>query len=228
MPPSSLLVFDIDGTLVTMDEERAFAEAFEETTGERPHMDWKRYRSCTDWGVAVELLENHLGRNPTEAEVRAALDLFVSHLRRRIADGSTPITPVPGVVDFVRGALRDGCAVSLATGCVEISARTKIEAIGLGDVLSDGGFGDLRFDRESLLRDGIAAAERQHGAVFPPERICYFGDRTWDAEGARALGIHFIGVGFRPGAREELEGVGVTRIIDGYGEIASPRECFAP
>jgi phosphoglycolate phosphatase len=176
----------------------------------------------------VEILEGHLGRDPTEDEVRAALDGFVSRLRRHIAEGTTPVTAVPGGAEFVRGALRDGCAVALATGCVEISARAKIGAIGLGDVLSEGGFGDLRFDRESLLRDGIAAATRRHGVEFPPERTCYFGDRSWDAEGARALGIHFIGIGFRPGAREELGGAGVTRIIDGYGELSSPRECFTP
>lgn len=227
MPPTHLLLFDIDGTLLTVDEERSFADAFREFTGHTPVMEWERYRSTTDWGVAIEILEENLGRPPADHEVQRVLDLFVAHLRRNIAEGATPLVPAPGAQEFVRRAAAAGCALALATGCVFASARHKVDCLGLGDLLTCGGYGERRFDRVALLRDAIAAAEAKHGVRFPPECICYFGDRRWDAEGARALGLHFVGVALKPAARERLAAAGVQRIIADYAELADPLDSFS-
>lgn len=227
MPPTHLLVFDIDGTLLTIDEECAFAEAFGELTGSTPDMDWEKYNSCTDWGVAVEILEDHLGRKPSDEEVRAPLNKFVALMRANIASGLTPPQPTPGVLDFVRRAEAEGYALSLATGCIRTSADAKIDSIGLSSQFPIGGYGDHQFDRASLLRDGIAAAEERHGVAFASERICYFGDRWWDAEGALSLGLHFIGVASTDEARFKLQRAGATRIISDFAELPSPASCFA-
>jgi phosphoglycolate phosphatase len=228
MPPSHLLIFDIDGTLLNMDEETSFVDAFREQTGVTPHMNWEVYRSCTDWGVAIEILEGHLGRQPTEEEVRSALDLFVHHLGRNIASGQAPLNPTPGAIEFIQRAAGEGYALALATGCVRASADTKVRALGLEEHFVVGGYGDMRFDRETLVRDAIAAAEAQFGLSFGRERICYFGDRRWDAEAARALGIRFVGVAVTPEARERLQAAGAERIVADFTELAGPEACFAP
>lgn len=228
MPPTHLLIFDIDGTLLSMDEETSFADAFREHTGRTPHTDWERYRSCTDWGVAVEILEEHHGRAPTDAEVREALALFVQHLGRNIANGNAPLNPTPGAVEFVRRAAEEGYALALGTGCVRASADVKVGALGVLDQFPAGGFGDERFDREALIRDAIAAAERHYGVAYPPERVCYFGDRRWDAEASRALGVHFVGIARTPEAEAKLRAAGARRIVPDFTALAGPAGCFAP
>ncbi len=226
VPPTHLLLFDIDGTLLTVDEERAFADAFRERTGRTPDMDWERYRSCTDWGITAEILEEHLGREANEEEIEDALALFVRHLRRNTASGTAPYQVTPGAIDFVGRVAADGCALGLATWCIEASARAKVEAVGLGQLLANGGYGDRRFDRISVLRAGIEEAQARHGVQFAPDHICYFGDRRWDAEAAQELGIRFIGVALTEDARARLTTAGAERIIGDFGELAGPGDCF--
>ncbi len=226
MPPTHLLLLDIDETLLSVDEGKAFVTAFRERLGITPHLDWERYQSTTDWGVAVEILEEHLGHEPAEVEIRGVLNHFVQHLRENIEKSLTPVTPTPGSVDFLRRSAEAGIALGLATGCVELSARLKLEVMGVSDLFPVGGFGDLRFDRESLIRDGIAAAEAHHGVRFPLDHICVFGDRAWDFEGAEAIGTHFIGVATNDKTRQKLTDAGATRIIADFGEITEPMTCF--
>lgn len=226
MHPTRLLLFDIDGTLLTIEEELAFADAFKERLGIDPDLNWDRFKSNTDWGVAFELLQEHLGRTPDDAEVVDAVDLFVKFLREHMGSGRTPIVPTPGAGEFVRRAHREGHALGLATGCVLDSARAKIEPMGLNPLFPVGGFGDRRFERAELLRDALDAAQTHWNREFRPEQVCYFGDRTWDIEAARALGLHFVGVAVTPEARERLERAGAKRVIEDFAEIAAPEVCF--
>ncbi|MGH7163782.1 MAG: HAD family hydrolase, partial [Planctomycetota bacterium] len=195
-----LALFDVDGTLVHVAEEPSFAEAFAETCGFLPDMEWERYRHSTDSGIVREILESRFGREPTDAEVAGVLSRFVGRLERNTLAGVTPLATTPGAAAFVASLAADGCRVALATGCVEASARFKVARAGLSLLLREGAFSDAIADRADILRE---AARGQR-----PETVVYFGDRPWDVRASRAAGVGFLGINVSAEGRRALAEAG--------------------
>ncbi len=78
-----LAVFDLDGTLADtlVADHRCFIDAFRLEHGIRfAADDWSSYRSTTDSGITPEVLERHLGRPPTAAEVERHKRRFIELL----------------------------------------------------------------------------------------------------------------------------------------------------
>jgi hypothetical protein len=69
----NLAIFDIDGTLtesVAVDE-LCFVQAFRDVLSIGSiNTNWLDYQYQTDFGLAVEICRNHLGRDPGDFEIK--------------------------------------------------------------------------------------------------------------------------------------------------------------
>ena len=131
MPPRQIVIFDIDGTLTdttTLDDAN-IARAFRELFGLEIDVDWSRYRTSTDSGIAREILETARGVAPGAAE----LESLTTRLVHLLAEGHArePVRPMPGVVEALAALEQAGFALSLASGGWKRTAEAKLAAAGL-------------------------------------------------------------------------------------------------
>jgi phosphoglycolate phosphatase-like HAD superfamily hydrolase len=209
----TLLLFDIDGTLVTW-ASREHANALRQAVREVHDLSEEQASirvdaaGRTDGEIArLILLQAGVDARTIDeraADVRAATceryaQLCPADLSDRVIDG------IPGLLASL--AQRPGVRLSLVTGNFEPVARLKLRRAGLGAWFpaGQGGFGSDSEDRTVL--PGIArrrAGERgAGGAPFPREGAIVIGDTPRDIACARADGVRCVAVATgRPGIEE--------------------------
>jgi putative acetyltransferase len=193
----NLAIFDIDGTLtesVAVDEV-CFVQAFRDVLGiKRINTDWLEYNFQTDSGLTLEICRNHLGRDPSAAEIRRLQDRFVELLCAAVEEAGRPIRQIPGAAPFLHW-LRAHARwhVAIATGGWAVSARFKLASAGLPLDGLPWASADDALDRVDILRTAIRRAGK-HYAQDTFGKVIYVGDGVWDVRAAKALGIGFLGL----------------------------------
>jgi phosphoglycolate phosphatase-like HAD superfamily hydrolase len=185
-----IVIFDIDGTLLEDKlESRAFIKAFETSYGITGiNEDWSTYPSPTDEGVSKWILNKHLGRPATADEMKKFWDTCVDFLME--------IEPVllPGVKEIL-DLLRSGeTGLALATGNVELCAKTRLEKAGLWQYFRCGAFAEQGYNKTFILEEAINRCRRLWPEVNTNGRFVYVGDHEGDALAAHIHGVRFIGV----------------------------------
>jgi phosphoglycolate phosphatase-like HAD superfamily hydrolase len=210
--PATLLLFDIDGTLLlraSHEHRAALHDAIRAVYGagdpERVHVD---AGGRTDLEIARLIL---LGLGRTARHIDEGLpDLRIAaaeaFARRCPADLSAAVAP--GMAALL-GELepRPEFRLSLVTGNLEPIARMKLQRAGLGRFFApgQGGFGSDHEDRTELPAIARRRAGR-NGAPHPPERTVVIGDTPRDIACARADGARVIAMTTGPCAAAELQG----------------------
>jgi len=215
MTPATLLLFDIDGTLVHVAEEIAFVRAFAELYGDGVDASWPEGITASDTSFIAGVIRRALGRAATDAEIARAAACFVAHLEDTVASGLTPVRPVAGAVDFVARCTAVA-PVAVATGCVEPSARVKLRHAGLAQHFPCGGYSTRETRRVEIVDRAIAAAEAHYNRRFAREVVISFGDGPWDVEAARELGLRFVGINQSARGRARLERAGATIVLKDF------------
>ena len=209
MPPSTLLVFDLDGTLV--DSRRDLADSANEmlaSYGAEPHsVDAVTGMVGEGARVLVERALRAAHLDPAEPE---ALARFLAIYDRRLLEHTRPYDGLPGVI---RDAARRG-VVAVLTNKPEAPARRILDAFALSGSLAWVVGGDSGFARKpdpSALLDLVARA----GTTAA--RTMMVGDSPVDAETAKRAGVTFCAAlyGFgrvtggdvTAGSAAELDGV---------------------
>ncbi|HUI27328.1 MAG TPA: HAD family hydrolase [Candidatus Kryptonia bacterium] len=210
-----LLLFDIDGTLLHVAEEVAFARAFQDLYGDGVDVSWPEAVTASDTSFVAAVIARAVGRTATDAEVAAVLARFVAHLEHTVASGLTPIRPVAGAKEFVAHCATTA-PIAIATGCVEPSARVKLRHAQLDEHFPCGGFSVRETRRADIVQRAIAAAEEYYGRRFAPADVVSFGDRSWDVEAARELGLRFVGVSQSQRGRDRLRRDGAAVVLSDF------------
>jgi phosphoglycolate phosphatase len=216
---TQLLLFDIDGTLLHVAEEAAFARAFRELCGDDVDLSWPVDAAVSDISFISAVLQRAIGRVPSEGEIAAATDLFVRYLEEGITGGLLPVRTVRGAGGFLRACA--GSAVAIATGCVEPSARVKLRQAGFEGYFPCGGFSIGERRRAEILMRAIAAAEGQYDRRFAPADIVSFGDGPWDVQAAREAGVRFIGINESDHGRDRLRRAGASLVVSDFTDAAA-------
>jgi phosphoglycolate phosphatase-like HAD superfamily hydrolase len=215
-----LVLFDIDGTLLHVAEEVAFAQTFHDLYGDGVDLSWPNDAPVSDVGFITAVVSRQLGRPAREADVARVVDRFVYHLERLIADGTTPVRRLRGVEGFIEGCTQTA-AVAIATGCVEPSARVKLRHAELLHHFPCGGFSQREAHRREIVERAIRAAEHHYQRGFEPTRIVSVGDGTWDVDVARHLGLRFVGINESEEGRRRLRRAGATTVLADYTDADS-------
>ncbi len=176
-----LVLFDIDGTLITDGgaARHAFAIAIEETYGYRGDLRRYDFSGRTDPQIAHMVLRDA----GLDAE---QIDAKIGHLWKRYVDElaestATRVRELPGIRPLL-DALRADPRVTLAllTGNIEPGARLKLAPPTLNDYFPFGAFGSDSPRREDLPPIAVARAAEANGHRFTGRDVVIIGDSIWD------------------------------------------------
>jgi len=217
MPQRTLLLFDVDGTLVYSErrDSQCFAKAYENIYQQTfPSLDWRDFPHVTDHIIFGSCIQQHFGRSYTREEEEHFRSLYMDLLRAERNRDPDAFREVPGAGAFWRKLEKHPeYEVAIATGGWCAPAQIKLTHVGIdpSELIICGG--DKRETRDDILQAAIDTATVRAGHSF--DRIVYIGDAEWDARTTARMGLDFVGVRHR-GDYEVLEQFGTRSIIRNY------------
>jgi phosphoglycolate phosphatase-like HAD superfamily hydrolase len=219
---ATVLLFDIDGTLVTTGGagRRALERAFGAEHGRPDAISTLRLDGMTDPAIIRAGLA-HIQVAFSPETVDAVLSRYVEFLEDEVAQVPSPRYRTH---DGMREALervsgQAGVAVGLGTGNIRAGARIKLRRVLLDSFFSFGGFGCDAEHRSELIRRGAERGAELLGLPLSACRVVVIGDTPNDVSAARALGAECVGVGtgsFRP---EQLKACGADHA---FQDLSAP------
>jgi phosphoglycolate phosphatase-like HAD superfamily hydrolase len=189
-----LLLFDIDGTLLTSGGagEKALRLGFRDRFGIDDDLTKVEIAGRTDSGIARVMLAAH-GLPETTENLARFFDGYLHHLALQLPIQQGALLPgVLPLLDALRQ--RDDIVLALLTGNLERGAKLKLTHYGLWHYFQFGAFADDHHDRNALGPFARARARERHGREFPPERIFVLGDTPHDIACARAIGARAVAI----------------------------------
>jgi phosphoglycolate phosphatase-like HAD superfamily hydrolase len=214
-PARRLVLFDIDGTLITCRGRAgdALARALKVTFGTPGPVETYRYSGKTDPQIVHELMA---GAGLSRAEVTPRLpEVFSTYLATLAETLCGVATPLPGVRALLDSLiLRDDVALGLLTGNIEPGARIKLREAGLDGYFTVGAFGSDDEIRNHLVPVARERARARWGDDFPGERTIVVGDAEADVLCARAGGARAVAVASGWTERERLAALSPDVLLD--------------
>jgi phosphoglycolate phosphatase-like HAD superfamily hydrolase len=191
-PPSAVLFWDIDGTLLTTFRAgiAAWEGSIEALTGRKISLEDYPTAGLTDVEIAL-LLANEAG----DSSASTVLRLLGGYEDR--LPGCLPLrtgSTMPGVIE-VLDRLRSMPWIhsTLLTGNTRRGAAAKLEHYRLDRYFADGTFSDHLPDRPSIARCAVEMVEQRFG-FLPRERMFVIGDTPHDIHCGKAVGVRTVAV----------------------------------
>ena len=191
---SLLLLWDIDGTLITSGGAslRALRQALSDVFGISAFPDGIEYAGCTDRWILRQIFAR-CNLPGTESNFRDYMAAYLEALPGEMTKPGARVLPgVRSLLDEVPA--RRTVAQGLLTGNSRRAAEIKLCRHGLWHHFPFGAFGDDGERREELGRHGLRRARELHGVDFPPGRVWVIGDTPHDVRCARAIGANSLAV----------------------------------
>ncbi len=197
MKPEILLLWDIDGTLLTTGGagERALIESLKKNFGIESDLSDIEVCGRTDRRIAMDALK-HYGLAQTPENVARFVDGYLDALGTWLPERSPQGMVLQGVRDIleeVRGN-RPHIAQGLLTGNMRHGARLKLEYYGAFHYFEVGAFADDHPDRNELPPHAKKRAEEKYGTPFLPEKVFVIGDTPHDIACGKTIGACTVGV----------------------------------
>lgn len=226
-----LLLFDIDGTLVSARGagRRALKAALERVFGTAGALEAYDLRGKTDPRIVFDVMEAAgLGRDAVKARLD---DLFEAYAQALVGEieGAQGVVTMPGVADLLRRlTATEGVLLGLLTGNIEEGARIKLEPAGLWPYFPVGAFGSDDADRRRLPSLAARRAQALTGHGFRPEDVAVIGDTPHDIDCARAFGALAVAVATGQYAREQLLAERPDLFFDDLADVDRVAEALLP
>ena len=213
-----LLLFDIDGTLITSGGagENALKDSLKERFGVDDDLKGINFAGATDSNISRAILENN-GITATTENIAVLLDGYLHFLRQRLPHHQGRVLPgIITLLDRLKG--HQSCVLALLTGNLGRGAEIKLGHFGVWDYFEFGAFADDHHDRNELGKFARARALERHGEEFPPERIFVIGDTPRDIECGRAIGAKTVAIATGTYSRTELAGHQPDFLFDDFSD----------
>lgn len=218
-----LILFDIDGTLLSADGagKRAVRDALREVFGTAGPIDAYSMAGRTDPQIARELL-SATGLTPGEVEagMPAFWRVYLGNLEREVA--RTEVRPLPGVLPLLERieAAGEPTVLGVLTGNVAEGARLKLEAAGIGfGRFRVGAFGSDHADRPELPAVAVARAEALTGRRYRGKEVVIVGDTPFDISCGAHLGVRTLAVATGVHSGTELAACGPDHLFPHLGDV---------
>jgi len=207
MPPQSVLLFDIDMTLMRSGGAGLIAmdRAFRELTGVAGSFAGIDFGGRTDrWILGEAARRAGLDATPLWVPYCAR---YPGYLREELARGK-PFA-LPGVTALLAHlAPRVDVTLAIATGNQRAAAYCKLESVGLDRYFVCGGFGDDHEERPLVLREALTATGWRTG-----DRLIVIGDTEHDIAAAHAIGAFALAVATGSRSVAELVAAGADAAV---------------
>ncbi len=212
-----ILLFDIDGTLLSADGagRRALARAFEDITGVKEAVAGIDFRGMTD-AIIVEMARTRLSLNVSERQILAQ---YLVHLEREL-DASEASRALPGATELLNALAPhgDALAIGLGTGNIEPAAFLKLRRVGLDGYFHFGGFGsDHRLRSEILRKAALRGSQRLRRRLSECD-IVVIGDTFHDVDAALEIGARAVCVGTSGIALDQLRARGAQHAFESLAD----------
>jgi phosphoglycolate phosphatase len=204
MENKRLLLFDIDGTLVSTGGAgvRALKLVIEKRYGVHDDLHDVEIAGRTDSGIAASILKKY-GASETNGKVGDFLDEYVGFLEQTVSTTDGQI--LPGMSEILnRMKARPDRVLGLLTGNVKRGAELKLQHYGLWDFFEFGAFADDHHDRNQLGEFARTRAQEKHGHDFDSAQIDVIGDTGHDVACGKAFGARTVAIATGSWSREQL------------------------
>ncbi len=221
----TLLLFDIDGTLLTTGGcgERALRMAAHDTFGVEDDLREIEIAGRTDTGIARQLLRKY-GRPETDAEIAALLGNYLRHLPVLLPEAQGRLLPgVETLLPLLRQ--RTDVVLALLTGNVARGAEHKLSHYRVWQYFEFGAYADDHHLRDELGPFALARA-RERGHTCDLSRTFVIGDTPHDISCARAIGARVVAVATGIFRREKLAPHTPDVLLDDLGDLPATLRAF--
>jgi phosphoglycolate phosphatase len=207
LPAPSLVLFDIDGTLVRRagpHHKRALIDAVSQVLRLEASLAKIQTHGMLDCDL-FRLMLLDLGLNEAEIELnlpklrRAAEEYYLAN---GPADLRTCVCP--GVVPLLQTLAAGGIPTTLVTGNLSAIGWRKIELAGLRSYFAAGAFSEQASTRAGLAKAAVADAKSRH-LITEDALVSLIGDHPNDVRAARANAIQAIATATGLSSFEELQ-----------------------
>jgi phosphoglycolate phosphatase len=191
----SLVLFDIDGTLVRRagpHHREALVEAVRRVTGLETTTDDVPVVGMLDGDILTQMLRN---AGASRALIGRNMASMMEHAQRIYARRCPDLRRkvCPGARMLLYRLSRRGVTTGLVTGNLTRIGWKKMERAGLRQYLQFGAFAELARDRAGLVRIAVRRA-REEGWIGAGSPIALIGDHPNDINAAKANGVRSIAV----------------------------------
>lgn len=210
----TLLIFDVDGTLIsTKAGRRAFNRALEAFFGVADAAEGIPMAGRTDLIIYRDICQR-FGLDPGTF---GAFKLeFVAQLAEAL--NSDPGHVLPGVVELLEACSAEGSfTLALGTGNVEEGARLKLAPHDLNRFFPLGGFGDEGETRDDVIAMAIRRGEARRGGPF--DRVVVIGDTPHDISCGKANRCLTVGVATGYHKAHELAQCGADLVVADFSDL---------
>lgn len=229
MPTRTLVLFDIDGTLLSAGRASrdALIEAFVRAGVERTGFDGYDFSGKTDPQIVRELLLEHaIAEDGLPPLVEAILMYYLDAIERRICREA--VVPKRGAADVLRRlSARPDVTLALLTGNHERGARAKLAPVGFNDFFAFGAFGNDHADRYRLPPIAVARARERTGREFRGKEVVVVGDSVHDVACGRSLGVKSVAVASGLTSAARLAADNPDRLFGDFGDADAVVEAIA-
>ncbi|HEV2148066.1 MAG TPA: haloacid dehalogenase-like hydrolase [Longimicrobiaceae bacterium] len=226
-----LVLFDIDGTLLTADGagRRAFHDALVAVFGTTGPIGDYSFAGRTDPQIARELLSaGGVEAREIELGMEGLWRAYLRNLEREVA--RIEVRALPGVHALLERVEAEGgdVVLGLLTGNVAEGARLKLERAGIGfRRFRVGAFGSDHADRPELPAVAVRRAEALTGHRYQGKEIVIVGDTPFDISCGEHLGVRTIAVATGGHPAAELAACGPDHLFPDLCDTAAVWEAIS-
>lgn len=194
MLPVTIVLFDIDGTLLDMRGagRRSFVRALESAFGWRDEIAYVNFAGNTDLNVLQQVARAH-DHVLSEADRERFFRRLPVELKTLAAHAELIL--YPGVRALLEAlSARDDVILGLVTGNIEACARIKLRQFDLDGHFVLGAFGDDHAERNEIARLALDRIRASLPAGAIVRKIALIGDTPSDVAAATSIGALSIAV----------------------------------
>ena len=221
MPARTLVLFDIDGTLLRSEGAgvRAMLRAFTDIHGDLGfNFEGMEIAGALDAVLFGRMMAKHGLVGDEDAHSR-----FLGAYRDELERTLTPdrVRRMAGAGELAVALSARGAATGLLTGNYQSTAFIKIKAAGIDPThFPFGAYGTDGPTRRHLTPVAIARAGAHHGRAFDPMLVTIIGDTPLDVDCAKAHGCRAIGVATGPYSVDQLRDAGANLAVADLSDTA--------
>jgi phosphoglycolate phosphatase-like HAD superfamily hydrolase len=219
-PRNRLILFDIDGTLLSASSvpARILGEALTEVFGTPGAAVGFEYSGKTDPQIARELMRGAgVGEERIAKDLPEALSRYLDRLATRLAPEHVKAKPGVGPL-LDRLAAEPEVTLGLLTGNLEPGARLKLAPLDLNRYFPFGAYGSDNEDRYALPPLAVERAHARTGLRFMGQEVVIVGDSIHDVLCGRSIGVRAVAVSTGPTPKDRLRASGPHALLDDFSD----------